>query len=166
MMWRAPSSASSTESTFLSALTKVAAYSGSGVLPGSWSQRYCASGSRPFSRAIDALVRRFGLYGRYRSSSSVFSSDGLDARPQLRRELALRLDGLQHGLAAIFQLAEICELLLDVADLHFVEIAGDLFAIAGDEGHGGALVEEFDRGGQALETDIKLLRDIKEYSSG
>ena len=28
---------------------------------GFWSQRYCASGSRPFSRAMEALVRRLGL---------------------------------------------------------------------------------------------------------
>ena len=32
-----------------------------------------ASGSKPFSLAIVALVRRLGLYGRYRSSNSVFN---------------------------------------------------------------------------------------------
>ncbi len=37
-------------------------------------QDLSASGSSPRSRAMVARVRRFGLYGRYRSSSSVFDS--------------------------------------------------------------------------------------------
>ena len=65
----APSMASCTLSTPFSASTKAVA-SSSIVLVVACARKISASGSKPFSLAIVALVRRFGRYGRYRSSNA------------------------------------------------------------------------------------------------
>ena len=44
--------------------------------------------------------------------------------------------------AALVDGAELLEAIADGKHLHLVEFAGDLLAVAGDEGHGGALGEE------------------------
>ena len=53
-----------------------------------------------------------------------------------------------------------------VADLDFVQIAGDFLAVARNERHGCALVEQLDGCRQTLETNAKLLRNMEEYGSG
>jgi len=63
MMSRAPARASSTVSTPFSASTKAAA-SAAGSVAASCAKRIAARGSRPFSFATVALVRRLGLKGR------------------------------------------------------------------------------------------------------
>ena len=68
----------------------------------------------------------------------------------------------QHGFAAVFQFAEVLQLLLDVADLDFVQIAGHFLAIARNEGHGGAFVEQFDDGVHPLQRDVQQLGDMYE----
>ena len=74
---------------------------------------------------------------------------GLGVRRQQRRaqvvgELALLLDGGDHRGAAGVELAEVAETLLQRAELPVVEAAGDLLAVAGDERHRRALVEQSD----------------------
>ena len=64
------------------------------------------------------------------------------------------------------QIAEVGQLFFDVADLHFVEIAGGLLAIARDERHGSAVVEQFDDGDQAAHGEIERLGDVKEDFRG
>ena len=54
------------------------------------------------------------------------------------------------------------ELLFDGADLDLVEIAGRFLAVAGDEGHGGAFVEEFDGGEQALHGDLEHAGNVNQ----
>jgi hypothetical protein len=44
--------------------------------------------------------------------------------------------------APVFQFAQVAEALFEVAQLGVVEAAGDFLAVAGDEGHGGAFVEQ------------------------
>ena len=63
----------------------------------------------------------------------------------------------------LFEFAEILQLLLDVADLDFVQVAGDLLAVARDEGHRGALVEQADHRHQPFQRDIQQLRNMNEY---
>ncbi len=82
------------------------------------------------------------------------SSALFDARFQLIGQLALFFDGVQDGFAARDQIAEVGELLFDVADLHFVEIAGGFLAIARDERHGAAAIEQFDDRDQAAQGNI------------
>ena len=85
---------------------------------------------------------------------------------QLRGEFALFCDGCENGFAAVFEFAEVLELFLDIADLDFVQIAGGFFAIARNEGHGAAAVEEFDDGIHAFERDVQQLSDMYEYGGG
>src|SRR5882724_3834049 len=58
-----------------------------------------------------------------------------NAVAQLSRELAYGLDSLQHDDFARLQLAGVGIAFLDRADLVLIQRAGDLFAIAGDERH-------------------------------
>ena len=111
-------------------------------------------------------MRRFGLYGRYKSSSSFFSRTAFDARAQFGCQFALGVDGFEHRLPPVFQFSKVSEFLLDVPNLHLIEIAGDLFSITRDEGNGGSLIEQLDCCGQALEVDANLLRNMKENSGG
>ena len=60
---------------------------------------------------------------------------------QRLRELPLLGDGGEDGVAAVFHLAQIAELLLEVAQLGVVEAAGHFFSVAGDERHGRAFVQ-------------------------
>ncbi len=106
-----------------------------------------ASSVRPASAAICALVRRFGLYGRYRSSSRVLSSAWRDGVAQFRRHLALFLDRGQDRRAPLFQFAQIAQAFFQQAQLDVVQPAGRFLAVAGDEGHGGAFVQQGDGGG-------------------
>ena len=54
---------------------------------------------------------------------------------------------LEDRRAALFQLAQVAQALLQLAQLGVVEAAGDFLAVAGDERHRGALVEQRDGGG-------------------
>ena len=153
-IWRAPSSAALASATpGLSPLLggeRPASGTWPLPLPGSASGRPArhrpAAPGRP-RRAICALVRRFGLYGRYRSSSRVLSSACDDRVAQFRRQLALLLDRGQDRRAALFQFAQIAQALFQQAQLDVVQAAGRFLAVAGDEGHGGAFVQQGDGGG-------------------
>ncbi len=91
---------------------------------------------------------------------------GLDARFQLVGEFALFGDGGEDRLAAVDEVAEIGEVLFDRADLHFIEVAGGLFAVTRDEGDGAAVVEQLDDGGDAAHRQVQGLRNVKEYFGG
>ena len=59
-------------------------------------------------------------------------------------ELALGADRLQDRGAPLLQLAQVAQPLLERAQLRVVEQPGDLLAVAGDERHGRAAVEQLD----------------------
>ena len=99
-----------------------------------------ASGSSPFSRATMARVRRFFLYGAYRSSSAVMVTAALIAFAQFIGQFALLFDGGQDGGAAFVESAQADEFIGDDADLFVVERAGHFLAITGDEWDGVAFV--------------------------
>ena len=89
---------------------------------------------------------------------------GLDGSLELGAELALLGDALQHRGAAVFQLAQVGQSRFERAQLGVVEAVGGLLAVAGDEGHGGAAVEQLDGGahlrGSRAEFGGDLLRDL------
>ena len=85
---------------------------------------------------------------------------------QFGGEFALLLDGGEHGFAAVLEFAEVLEFLLNVADLDFVQVAGDFLAIAGNEGHRSAFVEQRDDGGHPLQGDVEQLGDMQQYGRG
>ncbi len=59
-------------------------------------------------------------------------------------ELALFLDAGEDRGAAVLQFAQVAQALLQQAQLGIVEAAGDFLAVARDERHGGAAVEQVD----------------------
>ena len=83
----------------------------------------------------------------------------LDRGGELRRELALLLDALQHGRAALLELAQVGEPLFEQPQLDVVEPAGGFLAIAGDEWNGGLAVEQGDGGLDLRQTGVDLFSD-------
>jgi hypothetical protein len=69
----------------------------------------------------------------------------LDLFGELGRELALGLDCFQDRGLALGELAEFGDAKLNFADLLFVESAGLVLAIAGDEGDRVAFIEQLER---------------------
>lgn len=74
----------------------------------------------------------------------------LDVAGQFGGQLALFLDAGEDRAAAFFQFAQVAQALFQHAQLGIVEAAGDLFAVTGDEGNGGAFVEQGDGSGDLL----------------
>ena len=69
----------------------------------------------------------------------------IDPRLQRGVELALFTNGIEHGLAALIQLAEIAQALFQLAQLSVVQRLGGLLAIARDEWHGRSAVQQINR---------------------
>ena len=65
----------------------------------------------------------------------------------------------EHGRAAVLELAQVAEPLLERAQLCVVEAARDLLAVARDERHGRPAVEQADGRGHLAVTDAELLGD-------
>ena len=97
-------------------------------------------------REVDVLEARLGLRGE-------------DLRAQGLVELALLLDGGEHGSAPLLELAEVAETLLERAQLGVVEAARHLLAVARHEGDGRAAVEQAHGRGHLSVADAELLCD-------
>ena len=69
-----------------------------------------------------------------------------DGGRQRGRELVLLVNGFENGGAARFQLAQIGQPLGQQAQLRIVQTAGDLLAVARNEGHRRPAIEQFHRG--------------------
>ncbi|MGC4081349.1 MAG: hypothetical protein QM736_04355 [Vicinamibacterales bacterium] len=79
-----------------------------------------------------------------------------DLRRELRRQLALLVDALQHGGTPFFQLAQVGQSFLERAQLRVVESARRFLAVAGDERHGGFVVEQRDGSGHLRYADVQF----------
>ena len=86
----------------------------------------------------------FGFVGEVEVFELGHGGGGIDLRLQLGGELALLADGGKDGFAPFVKLFKPDEKVADGGNLYFVEAAGGLFAIAGDERYGGALLQELD----------------------
>ena len=73
--------------------------------------------------------------------------------------LPCSLDALDDRRAAILQLTQIAEALFELAQLGVIESAGALLAIARDERHARALVEQPDGGRDLLHADAQFRGD-------
>ena len=93
-----------------------------------------------------------------------------DHRLQFRRQLALFLDAGEDGGAALLEIAQVGQAFFQIAQLRIVQPVGRLLAVARDEGHGGAFVEQGDGGddlGRAdAEFDGDAMFDWSEHGSG
>ena len=70
-------------------------------------------------------------------------------------ELALLADRIEDDGATLVQLAQIAQALVERAQLRVIERARRLLAVAGDERHRRAAVEQRHRGGDALLADVE-----------
>ena len=84
----------------------------------------------------------------------------LDGRAQLIRELSLRVDGLYDFLLTLDEAAQVGEALLEDAELLVLERARRLLAVARDERHGVARVEQLDGLRGLLRADAELRCDM------
>jgi hypothetical protein len=88
-------------------------------------------------------VRR-GLVGQVQVFQRLLGVGRFDGRAQLVGQLALFLDRRQDRGAAIFHVAQVKQALFERAQLRVVQVARDFLAVAGDEWHRGAFVEQVD----------------------
>ena len=84
---------------------------------------------------------------------------GHDLGAQTVGEFALFFDGGEDGGPAFVQGPCALQFTADGADLFFVQPAGGLFAVAGDEGQGVAVVEQRDDSRDAVWRKAEFLRD-------
>ena len=102
-----------------------------------------------------------GLVGKIEIFEIAFFQCRFEARLELRSEFPLLFDGRQHGLAAVLQLTEILQLLLDSANLDLVQVSGGFLTITREEGNRAAVVQQPDRGGQAPQRNVQLPGNVK-----
>ena len=93
------------------------------------------------------------------SSKSLLSGGRFDGAAQFVGEFTLLLDRSQDHRPPFFQFAQIQQPFFQIAQLRVVQVAGDLLAIARNERHGRAFVEQRDRGGDLMSSDAEFFGD-------
>ena len=83
-----------------------------------------------------------GLVGLVEVLEAGLDEAGLDLGAELVGELALLVDGLEDGRLALLELGVVGEAFLDLADLHLVEVAVRLLAVAGNERHRASVIDK------------------------
>ncbi|MDT4837689.1 hypothetical protein FQZ97_714280 [compost metagenome] len=116
------------------------------------------------ARAALGLVRRVQVF------EALLGIGGADLLLQFGRELALLRNGFKNGPAALFEFAQIPQAHFQVAQHGIVQATGGFLAVAGDEGHGGAVVQQFHRrgdlGGARFELGGELRDDAGVVDAG
>ena len=116
------------------------------------------------ARAALGLVRRVQVF------QALLGIGGGDFLLQFGRQLALLRNGLEDGSAALFELAQVAQAHFQIAQHGIVQAARGFLAIAGDEGHGGAVIQQFHRrgdlGGARAEFGCKLRDDAGVVDAG
>lgn len=147
-MYLAPSSTALTSAKPFSASTKRAA-SLSGTRVGSSNSASASFAEAGFQGDL-ALGAALLLIRQVEVFETGLGVGELDVAGQFGGQLALFLDAGEDRAAAFFQFAQVAQALFQHAQLGIVEAAGDLFAVTGDEGNGGAFVEQGDGSGDLL----------------
>ena len=79
---------------------------------------------------------------------------------QLGRELALLFNAFEHGVAALFELAQVAQSVFKFAQLNVVQPAGDFFAVAGDKRNGGTTIQQLHCRAHLLLVDFDFCGDL------
>ena len=122
-------------------------------------QQACGKRLEPALARDLPLGAPLGLEGQVEILELGLGRGAGDLRRQLFGELALGLDRLADGLATGAELAQIAEALLQLAELTVVQAARGFLAVARDERHRRALVQERDRGPDLLGPGADILGD-------
>src|ERR1700761_2863581 len=112
------------------------------------------------------LGAALGLVGGIEVFELALVQRGFDPGLELIRQLALLGNGSEDGRAAILKLAEVGQLFLDIANLDLIEIAGGLFAVAGNERYSSAIIQQFDDSHQSADRQIQGLGNVDEDFRG
>ena len=88
-----------------------------------------------------------------------------DGGLERRIELALLANGFQHGGAALFEVAQVGQALVEATELRVVERARRLLAVARDERHRGAPVDQRHGGRDLLRVYAEVARDARDDRS-
>ena len=107
-------------------------------------QQGIGQGLQPCLPGDHSLAPPFGFVGQVEVFKSVLGIGTEYCLLQLRAQLVLLGDTGQDGLPPVLHLPQVTQALVQRAHLGIIQGAGNFLAIAGDEGHGGALVQEFD----------------------
>ena len=98
-----------------------------------------------------------GLVGQIDIFQRLLGRGCLDGSAQFIGKFALLLDRRQDRRAPFFQFAQIQQPFFQIAQLRVVQVAGGLLAIARDEGHGRAFVEQRHRSRDLMRPDSEFL---------
>ena len=111
-----------------------------------------------------------GFVGQIQVFEALLGFGGLDLGLQRGLQLALFGDAGEDRGAAVLEFAQIAQALFQVAQLGVVQPAGDFLAVAGDEGHRGAVIEQCDGGKDLAGLDAEFggdaVFDRREHSVG
>ena len=108
-----------------------------------------------------ALGAALGLEGQIQVFKLLLGGRGLDGTTQFGRQLALLFDALEHRGAAVCQFAQVAEAGFQFAQLDVVQPVGGFLAVAGDEGHRGAAVQQLDGGLDLCRPNLQLSGDLQ-----
>ena len=70
------------------------------------------------------------------------------------------LNAFEHRAAALFKLTQVAEAKLQLAQLNVVQATCGLFAVTGNEGDGGATVDQVDRRLNLMHLNFDFGRDL------
>ena len=99
----------------------------------------------------------FGLIGQVEVFQLGEGFGFFDGGLQFGGQLALLADALQDGVAAFVNLFQLEQHVADGGDLNLVEVAGDFFAVACNERHGGSRFQKLYGLFHLADTDIDLV---------
>src|SRR5690606_13819290 len=97
-----------------------------------------------------------GLVWRVQVFQTLLGVGSVNLRPQLGRQLALGVNGLKYGAAPRFQLPRVDQPHFKVAQHRVIQAAGDFLTVAGDEGHGGAFIQQLYSGADLRRPDAEF----------
>ena len=103
------------------------------------------------------------LEGQVQIFQILLGGGQLNRLPQIGRQLSLLFNAFEHGFAPVLQLAQVAEAVFKLTQLNVIQPAGGLLAVARDERHSGAAVEEFNSGFDLVVLHLDLEGNLTDY---
>ena len=109
-------------------------------------QQHLCQGLQPSFSRDHALGPSLGFEGQIQVFQLLLGRRQLDGGLQIGRQFALLLNAFQHRGTAVFELPQITQSRFEFTQLDVVQPIGHLFAITGNERHGGPPIEQLNSG--------------------
>ena len=124
-------------------------------------------GKQGVGQRLDAVFTRYlalgtapGLVGQVQVFEVLLGGGRVNGGTQLGRELALLFNAFEHGVAAVFELAQVAQAVFKFTQLNVVQPAGDFFAVTGNKWNCGAAIEQLHCGADLLLIDFDFCGDL------